>query len=423
MRAEGTEGVSERRYVVELTKPVTGTDLTSAAGQIARRLGIDVGRVVTLLKGRVGPVTKPVLAEKADAIAQIFQDAGVDVAVYDADASPDQTVWPREHEVALPVDRSVDAGEDAGVPGDAPDVVPSEYGYEAHAPPLPPDLDRWDADDPWAGMDPWRDAAYEPMELEPVTRPEAPGSTRRGVDEGAPATQPGGEEAAEDRRSGAQWPLPPTKSTSVVRPGVWEPAPAQAAGRGALRGLLLVALAIAVVLFFALQLVYRDRGATAPTYEDGLAAYRVGDFDAARRSWVGAADAGSVESEFMLGHLAQNGLGRPWSFREAAERYAVAAEAGLPEAQMALGELYIEGLGVQPDPEAGMAWLRRAAGSGHGPALLRYGEAALHGEAGERDFDAAISAFEAAAAAGSAKAADYLAFVRHFAETSGMMVP
>lgn len=413
--------MSERRYVVELTKPVPGTELTTAAGQIARRLGLDVGRVVTLLKDRVGPVTKPVLASKADAIAQVFQDAGVDVAVYDANASPYETAWDREPaaEAAPP---QAGEPEEVAEPKDVAeaDEEPREYGYEA-APPLPPDIDRWDSDDPWGGMDPWRDAAYDPpgsAEVEQVE--EGPGPVEDVGDRpGEDVAETPGESAP---GAGERWPLPPTQTTSVVRPAVWHEDGQGARSRSALRTYMLVALALAAALLLALQFIYRDRGAAGPTYEDGLAAYRVGDFENARRAWLVAAEDGSAQAEFMLGHMAQHGLGRPWSFREAAQRYAVAAEAGLPDAQLALGELYLDGLGVQPDAEAGMAWLRTAAASGYAPALLRYGEAALHGEGGARDFDAAIAAFEAAAAAGSAKAEDYLAFARHLSDSS-MMVP
>ena len=396
--------MSERRYVVELTRPVPATELAAAAGQIARRLGLDVGRVVTLLKERVGPVTKPVLAAKADAIAQVFQDAGVDVAVYDADSSPDETTWPREPASVIPTAEE-----------------PKEYGYEA-PPPLPPDIDRWDADDPWGGMDPWRDAAYEPVGAEePSERDGRAGVGEEAVE--APEAEPA-DAAKGPQQAGDQWPLPPTQTTSVVRPAVWQSVDTRPTGRGSLRVFLLAALAVAVILLLVLQLVYRGRDAPAATYQDGLAAYRVGDFDAARRAWLGAAEGGSVEAEFMLGHMAQHGLGRPWSFREAAERYAVAAEAGLPEAQLALGELYLEGLGVQRDREAGMAWLKRAAASGHAAALLRYGEAALHGDGGgARDFAVALHAFESAAAAGSSRAADYLDFAAHFAEDQDIMVP
>ncbi|HEX7000440.1 MAG TPA: tetratricopeptide repeat protein [Trueperaceae bacterium] len=405
--------MSERRYVVELTKPVPGAELQSAAERVAGRLGLDVGRVLTLLKGRVGPVTKPVLAEKADVIAQVFQDAGLHVAIYDAEASPDETAWPRAPEAAA---APAEDGNDK-----------AEYGYEAPPAPMPPDLDRWDADDPWGAMDPWREAAYEPEDAG-LPAPEAGPDVGRDGAERVPA---GDDDLAGRSRpqptrgaiAGEQWPLPPTQTADVVRPAVWEANESHTSGRGALRGLLLAALGIAVVLFIALQVVYRDRVQGGPTYDQGLAAYRVGDFAAARKAWLAVAERGSPEAQFMLGHLAQHGLGRPWSFREAAQRYSVAAEAGLPEAQLALGELYLEGLGVQVDPEAGMAWLRRAADSGQPQALLRYGEAALHGEAGSRDFEAALAAFQAAAAAGSTRADDYLAFVQHFTGLSDMMVP
>lgn len=412
--------MSERRYVVELTKPVQGTELTTAAGQIARRLGLDVGRVATLLRDRVGPVTKPVLAPKADAIAQVFQDAGVDVAVYDANASPYETAWDREP-AAESAPAPADEPEEAAAPEDASQAEgePRAYGYEA-PPPLPPDIDRWDSEDPWGGMDPWRDAAYHPPgsenQVEEVTGP-------TDHDERSPPTEDTEGSREQAPAAGDQWPLPPTQTTSFVRPAVWQEGRPEARGRSALRVYMLVALALAAALLLALQFVYRDQGGAGPAYEDGLAAYRVGDFEGARRAWIVAAEDGSAQAQFMLGHMAQHGLGRPWSFREAAQRYAVAAEAGLADAQLALGELYLDGLGVQPDAEAGMAWLRTAAASGYAPALLRFGEAALHGEGGARDFDAAIAAFEAAATAGSTKAADYLAFARHLAGRSGMMVP
>ncbi len=461
--------MSERRYVVELTKPVPASRLPAASQEIARRLGLEVPRVVTLLKDRVGPVTKPVLAAKADAIAAVFQEAGVPVAIYDAAAyqtewgaepvqvrpapapAPEQPVA-RAPETEAPVTatpptseagpteapagatRRPEPGGSAGASPQPEAEEPAEEAAEGRALPAPghaygpvtpvPELDGWDIDDPWNGLDPWREpglGARRPEAHDDVSVVEPPATGDRGAEgprdgEGARRPDPGvsGTEAGQDlpmavRQPLGEWPPPPADRAATVRPGVWE-----AAGeRRPLRAFLLVALAVAVVLFVALQLLYGARSGDAASYEDGLAAYRTGDFAAARRTWERAAEAGSARAEYMLGYLAHHGLGREWSYREAAERYAAAAEAGLPEAQLALGELYLEGLGVLRDEAVGATWVGRAASSGHGPALYRLGELYFHGTGVAQDFEAALAAFSAAAEAGSRPAADFVALADH----------
>lgn len=440
--------MSERRYVVELTKPVPASKLPSASEQIARRLGLEVSRVVTLLKDRVGPVTKPVLPSKADAIAAVFQEAGVDVAVYDAAAY--QTDWgapkvvtsagqaaegpSREPAGEVPATRPAPPERPAPAP-EPPREAPVPRATAAELPHEPeraafagddgpsaedhaygpvttlPDLDRWDEGDPW--RDPWREARLHATadDLDEVTEVEAEGDPPPpGARSAARRAADGGEELpVAVRQTLEDLPLPPAERSPTVRPGVWVPEQ----DRRPLRAVLLVALGVAVVLFVALQFVYGARPRAGASYEDGLAAYQVGDFAAARRAWERAAASGSPRAEYMLGYLAQNGLGRPWSYREAAERYAVAAEAGLPEARLALGELYLEGLGVAEDPETGAAWVERAASAGHVPALYRLGELRFHGIGVPQDFEGALEAFAAAAALGSTRAADFVALADH----------
>lgn len=396
--------MSERRYVVELTKPVPASRLPSASQEIARRLGLDVSRVVTLLKDRVGPVSKPVLAAKADAIAAVFLEAGVDVAIYDAAAY--QTDWGK------PTQTGATVGASEGTPPAAEETAPT-YG---HVPPLP-DLDRWEVDDPWG--EPWREpglAERPSEELDDVTEVPVPAA-----DDEPPAVREEEPRAGDDlprddedlpvavRQTIEEWPLPPAEGEVRPRPGVWVPE----GERRPLRPFLLVALGVAVVLFVLLQVMYASRGGSGGTYEDGLAAYRTGDFAAARATWERASAAGSPRADYMLGYLAQHGLGRPWSYREAAERYRSAADAGLPEAQLALGELYLEGLGVERDEAEGAAWVVRAADAGHAPALYRLGELRFHGVGVAQDFDAALEAFAAAADLGSGRAADFLGLAAH----------
>lgn len=73
--------MSEQRYVVEITRPVAPERVERVSYRIADRLSVPVERILTLLDGRAGPVTKPVLADKADAIAEVFGEAGVAVIV------------------------------------------------------------------------------------------------------------------------------------------------------------------------------------------------------------------------------------------------------------------------------------------------------------------------------------------------------
>ncbi len=417
--------MSERRYVVELTKVVPASRLPAAAQEIARRLGLEVPRVVTLLQDRVGPVTKPVLAAKADAIATVFQEAGVDVAIYDASSLPYQTLWetepttpPSAGPTAAPTpEPAAGASAEDAEAEDAPDAAaPGDREYGPVAP--VPDLGRWEVDDPWSGLDPWRDAApFRPQSEhdDAVTVVEVGEPGEAAVRAAAPAR--GADDPSPDvpvavRQVGDDASLPPVPGPVTVRSGVWEEALPRR-DRRPLRAFLLIALGVALALLLALQLAYRPAAAAVPAYDAGLAAYRAGEFALARRHWERAASGGSPAAEFMLGYLAQHGLGRQWSYREAAERYRVAADAGLPEAQLALGELYLEGLGVEPDPRVGAEWVERAASAGHGPALHRLGELLFHGVGFEQDFDAALAAFAAAAARGSGAAADYLALAAH----------
>ncbi|MFO7544708.1 MAG: tetratricopeptide repeat protein [Trueperaceae bacterium] len=73
--------MSEQRFVVEVARPVPAAEVDAVAALVADWLRMDAGRIRTLLDGRTGPVTRPIRADKADAIARVFADAGVEVYV------------------------------------------------------------------------------------------------------------------------------------------------------------------------------------------------------------------------------------------------------------------------------------------------------------------------------------------------------
>jgi TPR repeat protein len=136
---------------------------------------------------------------------------------------------------------------------------------------------------------------------------------------------------------------------------------------------MLVLLAIAVVAFLLSQWWVASRASAAADAGAGFHAYRDGDFDAARRYWGAQAAAGDPAALFMLGYLAESGLGAPWSARAASAWYRAAAEGGHAEAAWRLGRLYEAGLGVAPDDAEARRWYRLAADGGHGEAAFAWG--------------------------------------------------
>lgn len=463
-------GLSERRYVVEIARPVPGDDVEAAAKYVANRLGIDVARIRTLLGGRTGAVTRELIAEKAEAIAKVFGEAGVmvtvveralDEHVHSGGSTADQEVQesgndfeyqgPAVDTAGAPPWAGPEPGPQAGAgafeteteaeddeTGSTLDLRPSSTRWvpSPHAITDEPDYydDRDDAieedlgaifgERPTGGQDtdarPPRDGRAESAAS---TEPDVP-TTGEAPDPGSPVREspdrwrPERRDSAfderldsdftdDDDRLGGQWRAPERSPF-----GDYDAAPND---RPQLRVYLIWALVLSVVLLAVLQFVYalNARGAVGSvSYDDGLAPYRSGDFVAARGIWEDAAGRGDARAQYMLGYLVQNGLGQPWSNRQAAEWYDQAAEQDLPEAQTALAQLYLEGLGVPPDAERGLELLRSAAAAGYPAALYRYGELLFHGRWIPQDFAGALAAFEAAAAGGSLEAADFVGLAR-----------
>ena len=121
------------------------------AALVADWLRMDPDRIRTLLDGRTGPVTRPIRAEKADAIARVFADAGVEVyVVAHIEAAPDD-------EAAAPDD--ADGAEASG----ADAATSGEEGRSAAS--LPWEPESWAASDDavFGGEGPWApEADHEP---------------------------------------------------------------------------------------------------------------------------------------------------------------------------------------------------------------------------------------------------------------------
>lgn len=466
-------GLSQRRFVVEIARPVAPADVERAAVYIARRLSMDEGRIHTLLSDRTGPVTRDVLADKADAIAKVFKEAGVMVTIVEkpvAEAAGGEPETDYEYQGPAGTTRLERWADVEDEPADASEGVSEEslegeadgaYAHEAEAEArasqeargaptkpggLPDDLTHRDfphavdlrlSSTRWvpsphgdAYGDTYDDTYGDELSMaEGEFDDEPPGE----YDVGFPAQPPekalppfdGGviDDLEGDSADFARDFDDHAEVDDRYQSGLWlapDSSPFGELGaapneRPRLRAYLLWALVLSLVVLVVLQLVLaaRDSAAGGSTYEEGLAPYRAGEFAVARKVWEGAASHGDPRAQYMLGYLVQNGLGQPWSNRSAARWYELAAAQGHPEAQTALANLYLEGLGVPPDAQAGLELLRQAADAGHPPALYQYAALLFHGRWVKQDYAAALETFQAAAQGGSAEAADFVGLAQY----------
>jgi TPR repeat protein len=144
--------------------------------------------------------------------------------------------------------------------------------------------------------------------------------------------------------------------------------------------------------------------ALAGPLEDGLAAYKKGDFDTAVRLLQPLAEQGEPQAEEKLGRMYQRGKGVPKDFARAVEWYRKAAERGDAAAQGRLGFLYRVGAGVPRDLKLAQKWYRQAADQGNPLAQVGLGYMLMDGSGEKPDVEGAAAMFSKAAAQGDALA-------------------
>ena len=84
-------------------------------------------------------------------------------------------------------------------------------------------------------------------------------------------------------------------------------------------------------------------------------------------------DAHSLEAQYDLGSMAENGIGMYQNYPEAAQWYRKCADAGSWQGQMSLGDLYFDGKGVPKDLVLAYMWLNLAAATAPQNALVSMG--------------------------------------------------
>ena len=107
--------------------------------------------------------------------------------------------------------------------------------------------------------------------------------------------------------------------------------------------------------------------------EDGVGAYKRGDYTTALRILRPLADQGNAEAQFWLGAMYEHGQGVAHDYREARHWVRLAAEQGNALAQTFLGIAYGEGRGVIQDFQEALKWTRLAAEQGQAAAQLYLG--------------------------------------------------
>ena len=99
-------------------------------------------------------------------------------------------------------------------------------------------------------------------------------------------------------------------------------------------------------------------------FDEGLAAYKKGDYATALREWQPLAEQGDANAQFNMGVLYYTGRGVPQDYKTAAQWLRRAAKQGRTDAQAILGEMYASGEGVSQDYIHAHMWADIAAAGG-----------------------------------------------------------
>lgn len=107
--------------------------------------------------------------------------------------------------------------------------------------------------------------------------------------------------------------------------------------------------------------------------QEGINAYRFGDFALALREFRPLADKGNSDAQRFLGDMYSDGNGVKQSHKEAASWYRKAALQGNAPAQYALGVMCDRGIGVKQNDKEAAAWYHKAAEAGNTEAQYSLG--------------------------------------------------
>ncbi|MCP4382511.1 MAG: sel1 repeat family protein [Hyphomicrobiales bacterium] len=148
------------------------------------------------------------------------------------------------------------------------------------------------------------------------------------------------------------------------------------------------------------SIVVLGGAAMAGPFEDGLAAYRSGDYATALKLWRPLAEQGNASAQFNLGLMYGKGESVPQDYARAAKWFGRAAEQDDARAQTNLGLIYANGEGVPEDYAKAAKWFRLAAEQGDARAQANLGLIYDHGDGVPQDYAEAVRWYRLAAEQG-----------------------
>jgi TPR repeat protein len=117
-------------------------------------------------------------------------------------------------------------------------------------------------------------------------------------------------------------------------------------------------LAVVGALLFSAGSAWAD-------WDDGMAAFELGDYATALQEWRPLAEQGDAEAQILIGSIYDNGAeGVPQNYTEAVKWYRMAAEQGHAKAQSNLGFMYANGKGVPTNFVKAYMWYSLAQAQG-----------------------------------------------------------
>lgn len=160
-------------------------------------------------------------------------------------------------------------------------------------------------------------------------------------------------------------------------------------------------------------------GATAQnlaTYEDGVAAYKSGNFPQAYAALLPIATAGDPLAQFYIASMYDEGEGVELDDAEAVKWYRMSAEQGDADAQVNLGLMYSEGEGVSEDDTEALRWFRKAAAQNDADAQYLLGRIHQMGNGVDEDAAEALRWYRLSAASGNTDAQFEIGKIYDFGE-------
>ena len=134
----------------------------------------------------------------------------------------------------------------------------------------------------------------------------------------------------------------------------------------------------------------------AGDFENGRAAYDIGDFEKALAIWAPAAESGDADSQYGMGLLYSEGIVVPMDDSQALKWFGLAAEQGQGQSQYKLGVMHANGWGVPMSETEAMKWYKLAAENGVTPAQVSLGTMYQNGFSVEQDKIEALKWFTVA---------------------------